>query len=233
MRRKGPATQQHRCLHTCLHCTPCDLHQYCPRSACAPQTKLAMKHEKEVNWESGKLFCKEKHSVNSGKTAEFHQLSSPLLSHPQNISWTAPSQWYSTMPWHPKFLVKTFAPGKCRQWQPQDLKMSHGLTLTRTERQILKTLSNLTQLFSQISRDNVPRQQLLEGSVMCSKHATFKLIRRPQDGADKTNSTTVKTSWHLEQMQNKRWNLSMRSLWFVHCEFTTQMTSRQWHCISI
>ena len=52
MRRKGPATQQHRCLHRGLHCTPCDLHQYCPRSACAPQTKLAMKHEKEVNWES-------------------------------------------------------------------------------------------------------------------------------------------------------------------------------------
>lgn len=65
--------------------------------------------------------------------------------------------------------------------------MSHGLTLTRTERQILKTLSNLTQLFSQISRDNVPRQKFLEGSVMCSKHATFKLIRRPQDGADKNN----------------------------------------------
>lgn len=72
MRRKCPATQQHRCLHMSSHSTPCDLHQYCPRSACVPQAKLAMKQEKAMNWESGVklfrlgLFRKEKHSVNSG-----------------------------------------------------------------------------------------------------------------------------------------------------------------------
>ncbi len=45
----------------------------------------------------------------------------------------------------------------------------------------------------------------------------------------------MKTSWHLKQTQKRRWNL--RSLWFVHCEFTTQMTSwrhchLRWSCIT-